>query len=152
MHYTSIDMKKLKEIRNSLQNIHSFLTNTITRGVSGCKIRLNDSSIAYIFREITKIENIIAELEKLDNYNNASATAKKPHKEMVSHPDHYQGNKIECIEAMLDVFGKEKVSAFCELNAFKYQWRADKKGTDIQDKRKAIWYLDKYVELNKEES
>lgn len=145
-------MKKLKEIRNSLQNIYSFLTNTITPGASGSKIRLNGPSIAYVFRELTKIENIIVELEKLDNYNSVSITMEKPHKEMVSHPDHYQGNKIECIEAMLDVFGKEKVSAFCELNAFKYQWRANKKGTNLQDKKKAIWYLDKYVELNKKES
>ena len=72
-------------------------------------------------------------------------------KEMVSHPSHYQGNKQECIDVMLDVFGKEKVSAFCELNAFKYQWRSHLKGTDIQDKKKAIWYLDKYNELNGEE-
>lgn len=102
---------------------------------------------------LAKIKKDLRELEKINNYNLASSpspTNEGPHKEMVSHPDHYQGTKIECIDAMLDVFGKEKVSAFCELNAFKYQWRADKKGTDIQDKLKAIWYLDKYVELNKE--
>lgn len=72
-------------------------------------------------------------------------------KDMVNHPSHYQGTKLECIEAMLDVFGKEKVSAFCELNAFKYQWRSNAKGTNLQDKKKAIWYLDKYIELNKGE-
>ncbi len=70
--------------------------------------------------------------------------------EMVNHPNHYKGNKYECIDIMLDVFGKEKVSAFCELNAFKYQWRSHQKGTDLQDKRKAIWYLNKYNELNSE--
>lgn len=108
-----------------------------------------------MLNKIAEIESELKELEKMQNYNNTStvpAKKEEPYKEMVSHPDHYQGSKIECIEAMLDVFGKEKVSAFCELNAFKYQWRADKKGTDIQDKKKAIWYLDKYVELNKKES
>ena len=108
-----------------------------------------------MLNKIAEIESELKELEKMQNYNNASIVPVKkeePYKEMVSHPDHYQGRKIECIEAMLDAFGKEKVSAFCELNAFKYQWRADKKGTDIQDKRKAIWYLDKYVELNNEKS
>lgn len=70
-------------------------------------------------------------------------------KEMVNHPSHYKNNKYECIDVMLDVFGKEKVLAFCELNAFKYQWRANFKGTDIQDKKKAEWYLNKYIELKK---
>ena len=73
--------------------------------------------------------------------------------DMVNHPSHYKNNKYECIDVMLDIFGKEKVLAFCELNAFKYQWRANFKGTDIQDKKKAEWYLNKYIELkeNKDE-
>lgn len=77
-------------------------------------------------------------------------TDKESQKEMVNHPSHYQGNKLECIEVMVDIFGKEKVAAFCELNAFKYQWRSHSKGTDIQDKEKAMWYLNKYIELTKE--
>ena len=68
-------------------------------------------------------------------------------KEMVNHPSHYKNNKYEAIDIMLDIFGKDKTLAFCELNAFKYLWRADNKGTDIQNKKKAIWYLNKYIEL-----
>ena len=68
-------------------------------------------------------------------------------KEMVNHPSHYKNKQFECIDIMLDIFGKDKTLAFCELNAFKYLWRADNKGTDIQDKKKAIWYLNKYIEL-----
>ena len=77
----------------------------------------------------------------------------KNKKEMVNHPSHYKNNKYECIDVMLDIFGKDKTAAFCELNAFKYLWRANNKGTDIQDKKKAIWYLNKYIELkeNKDE-
>ena len=77
----------------------------------------------------------------------------KKQKEMVNHPSHYKNNKYEAIDVMLDIFGKDKTAAFCELNAFKYQWRANFKGTDIQDKKKAIWYLNKYIELkeNKDE-
>ena len=74
-------------------------------------------------------------------------TSPNKQKEMINHPSHYKNNKYECIDVMLDVFGKEKVLAFCELNAFKYQWRANFKGTDIQDKKKAEWYLNKYIEL-----
>lgn len=77
-------------------------------------------------------------------------TLPKKQKEMVNHPSHYKNNKYECIDVMLDVFGKDKVADFCELNAFKYLWRADNKGTDIQDKKKAIWYLNKYIKLKTE--
>ena len=70
-------------------------------------------------------------------------------KEMVNHPSHYKNGKYEAIDIMIDVFGKDKVANFCELNAFKYLWRANNKGTDIQDKKKAIWYLNKYIELKK---
>lgn len=71
-------------------------------------------------------------------------------KEMVNHPSHYKNGKYEAIDIMIDVFGKDKVANFCELNAFKYLWRANNKGTNIQDKKKAIWYLNKYIELKKE--
>ena len=71
----------------------------------------------------------------------------EPQKEMVNHPSHYKNNKYEAIDIMLDIFGKDKTAAVCELNAFKYLWRANNKGTDIQDKKKAIWYLNKYIEL-----
>lgn len=73
--------------------------------------------------------------------------------DMVNHPFHYKNGKYEAIDIMLDIFGKDKTVSFCELNAFKYLWRADNKGTDIQDKKKAIWYLNKYIELkeNKDE-
>ena len=71
----------------------------------------------------------------------------EPQKEMINHPSHYKNNTYECIDIMLDIFGKDKTAAFCELNAFKYLWRANNKGTNIQDKKKAIWYLNKYIEL-----
>lgn len=102
-----------------------------------------------------QLQKEVSELKKIYNYNNSQELISKPkdspQKDNVNHPSHYQGSKHECIDIMLDVFGKEKVSAFCELNAFKYQWRANSKGTDIQDKKKAIWYNQKYIELNEKE-
>ncbi len=140
-------MEKLKEINVILDGIYKTLNYNLSP--SG-KVKLENTTAARLFTEIAEAKKVIAELEKIDNYTNAStvpAKKEEPYKEMVSHPDHYKGKKLECIEAMLDVFGKEKVSAFCELNAFKYIWRSDSKGTDVQDKKKAIWYLDKYNEL-----
>lgn len=69
--------------------------------------------------------------------------------EKVNHPEHYSG-KVECIDAMVDIWGKDAVKAFCELNAFKYLWRAERKN-GIEDIEKAIWYLTKRVELEKQE-
>ena len=71
--------------------------------------------------------------------------------EQVNHPSHYQGNGIECIDAMEAAFGKTEVASFCKLNAFKYVWRSLNKGKCIEDIEKAIWYLNKYKEILKDE-
>ena len=67
-------------------------------------------------------------------------------KEEINHPDRYAGGKFECIDVMLDVFGADAVKRFCILNAFKYIWRAEKKN-GVEDIKKAVWYLNKYIEL-----
>ena len=66
--------------------------------------------------------------------------------EEINHPDRYAGDKFECIDVMLDVFGADAVKHFCVLNAFKYVWRAEKKN-GVEDIKKAVWYLNKYIEL-----
>lgn len=69
--------------------------------------------------------------------------------ETVNHPSHYNQGKFECIEVMLETFGKEATKNFCLLNVFKYIWRAgDKNGRE--DIKKAVWYLDKFLELESE--
>lgn len=64
--------------------------------------------------------------------------------EKVNHPNHYIG-KFECIEVMEDIYGKKSVIEFCRCNAFKYLWRAGKKNSEIEDLKKAIWYIDKMI-------
>lgn len=65
----------------------------------------------------------------------------------VDHPQHYQGH-FECISAMEDCYGQQAVKDFCLLNAFKYLWRCKQKHeSPVEDIKKAIWYLQKYVEL-----
>lgn len=66
--------------------------------------------------------------------------------EEINHPTRYAGGKYECIDVMTDVFGVDAVKSFCKLNAFKYLWREEKKG-GIEDAKKAIWYLEKFIEL-----
>ena len=69
--------------------------------------------------------------------------------EEINHPDRYAGGKFECIDVMLDVFGTDAVKHFCILNAFKYIWRAEKKN-GVEDIKKAVWYLNKFIELGGE--
>lgn len=73
---------------------------------------------------------------------------KRDKKEAVNHPDHYKHGTYECIDVMIDVFGKEAVISFCHLNAFKYLWRSKLKN-GLEDLEKAKWYAEKEVELQK---
>ena len=70
---------------------------------------------------------------------------------VVEHPNHYgAGNGgLQCIEAMLQTFGKDATMAFCKLNAFKYIWRSDHKEKEVQDMEKAKRYLEYWHVLNK---
>lgn len=64
----------------------------------------------------------------------------------INHPDRYNSGGFECIDVMFAVFGYEAVQNFCILNAFKYVWRHKQKG-GAEDIKKAVWYLNKFVEL-----
>lgn len=62
----------------------------------------------------------------------------------VNHPDHYNlPGKKECIEQMIDEFGKDAVQIFDMLNAYKYAYRAGHKEGNAynQDMDKANWYI-----------
>ena len=64
----------------------------------------------------------------------------------VNHPSHYETGNFECIEVMLETQGIEAVKSFCVCNAFKYLYRTQRKN-GLEDVLKAIWYLQKYVDL-----
>ena len=66
--------------------------------------------------------------------------------DIVNNPSHYTDGSIECIDAMEAAYGIEAVIHFCMCNAFKYQWRFNKKNGE-EDIRKAQWYQNKYMEL-----
>ena len=82
-------------------------------------------------------EDLDEKLKKSDNKKSSN----------VDHPDHYKSGNIECIDAMLDVYGISATYDFCLLNAFKYIWRAQQKGKEKEDIQKAVWYLNKALEI-----
>ena len=55
----------------------------------------------------------------------------------VNHPPHYNSGKIEVIDAIVDW-----ELDFIEGNVVKYVTRAKHKGDEINDLKKARWYLD----------
>lgn len=61
-------------------------------------------------------------------------------KEMVNHPDHYQGVGIEVID-VIEAFNLD----FCLGNVIKYALRCGKKDEAIQELEKARWYLDRKI-------
>lgn len=61
-------------------------------------------------------------------------------KEMVNHPAHYNTGKIEVIEAIEDW-----KLGFALGNAVKYIARAGHKGDELEDLRKAAWYIDRRI-------
>lgn len=70
----------------------------------------------------------------------------------VDHPKHY-GEGIECIDAMIQQFGARMVKDFCVLNAFKYLWRCTHKHMyPKEDILKAMWYLNKWEDLDNAET
>lgn len=109
----------------------------------------------YYFMQLDALQQEIAELEKVSNYIKASTTPIKKEgskKEMVNHPLHYQGlevngTNVECIDAMEGLKGWYNTAIFCELNAFKYNWRVGEKDMIPQELGKIAWYGNKAKEL-----
>ena len=60
--------------------------------------------------------------------------------DQVNHPPHYQdASGLECIVIAENM-------SFCLGNALKYIWRAGKKGNQIEDLEKAVWYLQREIQ------
>ena len=70
----------------------------------------------------------------------------------VNHPPHYNRNGIECIDVIEASIGRQGAADFCMGNAIKYLYRHSMKGHPVEDVQKAIWYLNKWIELQKSES
>ena len=68
----------------------------------------------------------------------------------VNHPAHYETGKYECIDVMTEALGVNETSFFCLGNAFKYIYRCMHKHEDPkEDVQKAVWYLNKFLELQR---
>jgi len=66
----------------------------------------------------------------------------EPTLDMVNHPPHYNTGQIEVIDYILDKFAHDYLLG----NVCKYISRAGHKHDDLEDLRKARWYLDRAIQ------
>ena len=59
----------------------------------------------------------------------------------VTSPSHYTDGDVECIDALRSALGPEGFAGYCAGAAMKYIWRYRHKGKEVEDLRKAEWYL-----------
>lgn len=69
-----------------------------------------------------------------------STTGHEIDPEGIDHPAHYNKHPsgVECIDVVEHM-------GFNTGNAIKYIWRADEKGNDLQDLKKALWYVQREI-------
>lgn len=85
--------------------------------------------------------------ETIDHFRDVRKTVTENAGDPVNHPSHYETGKFECFDVMREVYGDDAVREFCLCNAFKYLYRCKHKGNKEQDVKKAVWYLNKMLEM-----
>ena len=63
----------------------------------------------------------------------------------VNHPSHYTQGGIECYKAIKASMTPEAYKGYLKGNILKYVWRYEKKGSKIENLRKAEWYLKELI-------
>lgn len=72
-------------------------------------------------------------------------------KDNVNNPEHYKTGGIETIDFLEAKLGPIGFKAYCRGNALKYLSRAGKKDNEVEDIKKAIWYLNREVQAHEKE-
>lgn len=70
--------------------------------------------------------------------------------DMVNHPPHYTKGGIECIDGIRASMTDEAFLGYLKGNVLKYLWRYESKHDPAEDLQKALWYLNKMVDILKE--
>lgn len=65
-------------------------------------------------------------------------------------PAHYHSNGIDVIGFSEKQFSKEQLIGSHRINVLKYVTRFDKKGSPMKDLKKARFYIDKLIELERD--
>lgn len=60
-------------------------------------------------------------------------------------PDYYNGNGLECIDAIKAQMSREEFFGYLRGNVVKYTFRLRQKGDPVENASKAKWYLDRLI-------
>ena len=112
------------------------------------------SSTNFLLNVIFRLSERIADLRqtvKLLNPLDTSSEAEPDQTinspvDAVSHPSHYSAHNRECIVEMLVLFGLDNFITFCQMNAWKYRYRAGNKANNSADQDNAK--ADRYIEYS----
>ena len=105
------------------------------------------SSTNFLLNIIFRLNERIADLRRSIENNNLACTAssaKPAPDDSVNHPNHYKTHDKECIVEMFILFGVDSFVAFCQMNAWKYRYRAGNKANNTADQDNAK--ADRYIE------
>ena len=83
----------------------------------------------------------------IDDQSEPGSWAKELAYKDAINPDHYKVGGIESIDYIQAKLTPEEFAGFCRGNALKYISRAGHKGDAAEDTRKAIWYLNRLLNL-----
>ncbi len=98
-------------------------------------------TIRKVKQDSIQIEN---DLKKSDEKINA---VKESDKKVIDHPQRYGGDtEYECIKVLENWFTEEQFKGFCIGNSIKYLCRLGKKDDELQELKKAAWYINRYIE------
>jgi hypothetical protein len=99
------------------------------------------SSLIKLQEEVRQVNQAEMERRKQDPYGARKVIKEILDREMVNHPDHYQGSGgMEVIDII-----ENYDLGFSLGNAIKYILRSNKKGSAKQDLKKAIWYINREI-------
>lgn len=73
----------------------------------------------------------------------------KPHDD-INTPAHYHSGGIDVIGFAEKQFSKEQLIGSHRINVLKYVTRFDKKGSPLKDLKKARFYIDKLIDLERD--
>lgn len=102
--------------------------------------------------ENARVQSEEANMDKPSDQQ-AKADAGKLEIDMVNHPAHYTAGNVECIDALesMSMGYHDAVQAALAWQVVKYIWRSPLKGKQLEDLRKARFYLNRLIEKVKHE-
>ena len=113
--------------------------------VTTMSARHSSGPIADLVKEFCEVQGLPAISKSwpgnlVSQYSPASEEPEEECADMVNHPPHYTSHPsgVECIQVT------EHMN-FCLGNAVKYIWRADLKGSGVEDLKKAAWYIEREI-------